>query len=52
MTLMRQRGTSLDLSIRDGTYECTVLFLWNKKEPNDRDNEAEDSTTETGLKVA
>ena len=30
MEMMRQRGTSLDLST-EGDRECTVLFLWNKK---------------------
>ena len=44
MSLMRQRGTSLDLSTEDGTYECTVLFLWNKKQPPIKNNEAEETT--------
>ncbi len=30
MDLMRQRGTSLDIKTNDD-YDCTVLFLWNKK---------------------
>ena len=30
MEMMRQRGTSLELST-EGDRECTVLFLWNKK---------------------
>lgn len=33
MKLMRQRGTSLELPTNDN-YECTVLFLWNKKRPS------------------
>ena len=31
MELMRQRGTSLQLSDGNQQRECTVLFLWNKK---------------------
>lgn len=30
MSLMRQRGTSLDIKTNE-EYGCTVLFLWNKK---------------------
>eukprot|EP00095_Tigriopus_kingsejongensis_P005941 maker-scaffold316_size209483-snap-gene-1.38 protein:Tk05941 transcript:maker-scaffold316_size209483-snap-gene-1.38-mRNA-1 annotation:"PREDICTED: uncharacterized protein LOC103505216" len=30
MKLMRQRGTSLDIPTNP-EYDCTVLFLWNKK---------------------
>jgi len=32
MALMRQRGTSLDIKTNE-EYDCTVLFLWNKKLP-------------------
>ncbi len=32
MAMLRQRGTSL--TIQDDEYECTVLFLWNKKVSN------------------
>ena len=30
MSLMRQRGTSLDIPTNED-YDCTVLFLWNQK---------------------
>lgn len=30
MTLMRQRGTSLDIPT-NGDTDCTVIFLWNKR---------------------
>ena len=30
MTLMRQRGTTLDIPTNP-EYDCTVLFFWNKK---------------------
>ena len=35
MNMLRQRGTSLTIDGGDATeYECTVLFLFNKKENN------------------
>ena len=45
MSLMRQRGTSLDIPTNE-EYDCTVLFLWNKKlnldKPEDQAQEGED----------
>lgn len=47
MKLMRQRGTSLDIPTSD-EYDCTVLFLWNKKWSvnNSTDNEDANETEE------
>lgn len=41
MKLMRQRGTSLTIPT-DPEYECTVLFLWNRK--YDTGNDTEESS--------
>jgi hypothetical protein len=33
LTLLRQSGTSIEIPT-DDDYECTVLFLWNRKKTN------------------
>ncbi len=47
LSLMRQRGTSLDIKT-DEEYQCTVLFLWNKKLniPDKTQDEDEEYTDE------
>ena len=42
MNMVRNRGISLTIAGGDATeYECTVLFLFNKKEKNTIDDEGE-----------
>ncbi len=44
MVLMRQRGTSLDINTNE-EYDCTVLFLWNKKLMTEKEDlESQDDT--------
>lgn len=46
--MLRQRGTSLTIDGEE--YECTVLFLWNKKSSNEENNETGEEIEESVTK--